>query len=116
MPTKCFDFNVYKQANVKIVITVVPTKIDSDEILCLQLLIKTLTYTPHFSLREMIDNLCINPILRRTFFQFYFYFYLFIGTIEKKYDDGVRTRSLPDASTMLRLSICGWHVYITFQI
>ena len=45
--------------------TVVPTKSDSDLILCLQLLSKTLTCTLHLSIRESIDHLslCINPIL-----------------------------------------------------
>ena len=43
--------------------TVVPTKSDSDVILCLQLLSKTLTCTLHFSLCESIDHVCINPIL-----------------------------------------------------
>ena len=44
--------------------TVLPTKSDSDVILCLRLLSKTLTCTLHLSLRELIDLLCINPILR----------------------------------------------------
>ena len=43
--------------------TVVPTKSDSDVILCLQLLSKTLTCTLHLSIHESIDHLCINPIL-----------------------------------------------------
>ena len=43
---------------------VVPTKSESDEILCLQLLSKTLTCTLHLSQNESIDHLCINPILR----------------------------------------------------
>ena len=43
--------------------TVVPTKIDSDIILCLQLLSKTLLCTLHLSICESIDHLCINPIL-----------------------------------------------------
>ena len=44
--------------------TVVPTKSDSDVILCLHSLSKTLTCTLHLSLHELIDILCINPILR----------------------------------------------------
>ena len=44
--------------------TVVPTKSDSDEILCLQLLSKPLACKRHLSWRESIDHLCINPILR----------------------------------------------------
>ena len=36
MATYCFDFNVYKHANVNMVITVVPAKSDSDVIFCLQ--------------------------------------------------------------------------------
>ena len=44
--------------------TVVPTKSDSDVIFCLQLISKTLTCTLHLSLSELIDHLCINPILR----------------------------------------------------
>ena len=43
--------------------TVVPTKRDSDVIICLELLSKTLTCAFHLSLRESIDHLCINPIL-----------------------------------------------------
>ena len=42
---------------------VVPIKSDSDVILCLQLLSKTLTSKLHLSIRESIDHLCINPIL-----------------------------------------------------
>ena len=42
--------------------TVVPTKSDSDVILCLQLLSKTLTCTLYLSISESIDHLCINPI------------------------------------------------------
>ena len=42
---------------------VVSTKNDSDVILCLLLLSKTLTCTLHLSMRESIDHLCINPIL-----------------------------------------------------
>ena len=41
-----------------------PTKSDSDIIFCLQLLSKTLTCTLYLSLRESIDHLCNNPILR----------------------------------------------------
>ena len=41
-----------------------PTKSDSDVILCLQLFSKTLTCALVLSLRESRDNLCINPILR----------------------------------------------------
>ena len=44
--------------------TVMLTKSDSDVILSLQLLSKTLTCTLHLSLQELIDHLCINPILR----------------------------------------------------
>ena len=44
-------------------VIVVPTKSDSDVILCLHLLSKTLTYSHHLSIRESIDNLRINPIL-----------------------------------------------------
>ena len=43
--------------------TIVPTMSDSDVILCLQLLSKTLTCTLHLSIPESIDQLCINPIL-----------------------------------------------------
>ena len=43
--------------------TVVPTKSDSNVILCLQLLNKILTCTLHLSIRDSIDHLCINPIL-----------------------------------------------------
>ena len=43
--------------------TIVPTKNDSDVVLCLQLLSKTLTCTLHLSIRESIDHLCINAIL-----------------------------------------------------
>ena len=43
--------------------TVMPTKSDSDVILCLQLLSKTLACTLHLSWHESIDHLCINPIL-----------------------------------------------------
>ena len=43
--------------------TVVPTKSDSGEILCLKLLSNLLTCTLHLSIRESIDHLCINPIL-----------------------------------------------------
>ena len=42
---------------------VVPTKSDSDVILCLQLLSKTLTCTLHLSMCESNNHLCINPIL-----------------------------------------------------
>ena len=42
---------------------VVLTKSDSDVILCLQLLSKTLTCTLHLSMQGSIDHLCINPIL-----------------------------------------------------
>ena len=41
-----------------------PTKSDSDALLCLQLLSITLSCTLHLSLRELIYHLCINPILR----------------------------------------------------
>ena len=42
--------------------TVMPTRSDSDVILCLQLLGKTLKCTLHLSQSESIDHLCINPI------------------------------------------------------
>ena len=48
----------------KLATTIVPTKSDSDAILCLPLLSKTLTCTPHLSKHESIDHLCINPILQ----------------------------------------------------
>ena len=44
--------------------TVVPTKSDSDDMFCLQLLNQTLACTHNLSLCESIDHLCINPILR----------------------------------------------------
>ena len=44
--------------------TVVRTKSDSDVIFCLQSLCKTLTFKLHLGLRESINHLCINPILR----------------------------------------------------
>ena len=44
--------------------TVMPTNSDSDIILCLQLLSKTLTCTLHLSIRQSIDHICINPILQ----------------------------------------------------
>ena len=53
--------NHIKKVNIP---TVMPTKSDSDVILCLQLLSKTLTCTLHLSLRESIDQLCINPIMK----------------------------------------------------
>ena len=53
-----FGINIYLYVPI-----VVPTKSDSDVILCLQLLSKTLTCTLHLSKRESIDHLCINPIL-----------------------------------------------------
>ena len=43
--------------------TVVPNKSDSDVMLRLQFLSKTLTCTLHLSMHESIDHLCINPIL-----------------------------------------------------
>ena len=43
--------------------TVVPTKSDSDVILCLELVSKTRIRTLHLSWRESIDHLCIDPIL-----------------------------------------------------
>ena len=46
--------------------TVVPTKSDSDIIFCLQLLSKILTCIVHLSQRELIDHLCINPILNQS--------------------------------------------------
>ena len=45
------------------IFTVVPTKSDSDEMFCLQLLSKQLTCTLHLTKRESTDHLCINPIL-----------------------------------------------------
>ena len=44
--------------------TVLQAESDSDILLCLLLLCKTLTCTLHLSLCEWIDQLCINPILR----------------------------------------------------
>ena len=44
--------------------TVVPANSDSDVVLCLQLLSKTLTRTCYLSWGESIDHSCINPILR----------------------------------------------------
>ena len=44
-------------------VTVMPAKSDSDIILCLQLLSKTLKCALHLSIRQSIDHLCINPIL-----------------------------------------------------
>ena len=44
--------------------TVLPTKSDSDVILCLELLSKTQTCTLHLSYRESIEHLCINPIMK----------------------------------------------------
>ena len=46
-----------------VTITVVPTKSDSDDIFCLQLLCKTLTCTLHLRLRESVYHLGIHPIL-----------------------------------------------------
>ena len=43
--------------------TAMPTESDSDVMLCLQLLSKTLTCTLHLSIRESIVHLCIYPIL-----------------------------------------------------
>ena len=45
-------------------LTVVPTKSDSDPILCLQSLSKTFKFTLHLTQRESIDHLCIYSILR----------------------------------------------------
>ena len=47
--------------NISLPPTVVPTKSDSDVILCLQLLSKTLTCTLHLSLHESIDYFCVYP-------------------------------------------------------
>ena len=44
------------------IVTVLPTKNDSDVIFCLQLLSKTFTCTPHLIQLESLDHLCINPI------------------------------------------------------
>ena len=44
--------------------TVVPNKRDSDVILCLQLISKTLACTLYISIRQSIDHLCFNPIHR----------------------------------------------------
>ena len=55
----CTDFTLIGS-----VAAVVPTKSDSDVIFCLQSLSKTLTCTLHLSIRESINHLCINPILR----------------------------------------------------
>ena len=46
-----------------VTITVVPTKSDSDVILCLQLLSLTLMCTLHSRIRESIYHMCINRIL-----------------------------------------------------
>ena len=43
--------------------TVMPTKSDSDVILCSQLLSKTLTCKLHLSILKLIAHSCINPIL-----------------------------------------------------
>ena len=59
--SKCSWQNIYKYTYQY---TVVPAKSDSDVVLCLQLLSKTLTYTLHLSSRESRGHLCINPILR----------------------------------------------------
>ena len=59
-----FKFQSYNTIENTNVITVVPTKSDSDTILCLQLLSKILTCTLHLSLRESIDHLCMYPILK----------------------------------------------------
>ena len=48
-----------------LVTTTVPNKSDSDVILCLQLLSKTLNCTLHMSHSESRDHLCINPILHK---------------------------------------------------
>ena len=47
----------------KFLLTVVPTKSDSDIIFCLQLLSKTLTCTHPLRYHESIDHMYINPIL-----------------------------------------------------
>ena len=47
-----------------LITTVVPANSDSDVILCLHMLSKTLTCTLHLSKGKLIDHLCINPILR----------------------------------------------------
>ena len=44
--------------------TVVPTKSESNVILCLQLLSKTLMCTLPLRSQEWIDHFCINPILQ----------------------------------------------------
>ena len=59
-----FKFQSYNTIENTNVSTVVPTKSDSDTILCLQLLSKTLTCRLHLSLRESIDHLCMYPILK----------------------------------------------------
>ena len=48
-----------------LVTTTVPNKSDSDVIVCLQLLSKTLNCTLHMSHSESRDHLCINPILHK---------------------------------------------------
>ena len=59
-----FKFQSYNTIENTNVTTVVPTKSDSDTILCLQLLSKTLTRTLHLSKRKSIDHLCMYPILK----------------------------------------------------
>ena len=63
-------FLIFQQLKIHVInivkmgdLTVMPTKSDSDVILCSQLLSKTLTCTLHLSIRESIDHLCINPSL-----------------------------------------------------
>ena len=60
---KKVDFKNNQQITKKQQVTVVPTKSDSDVILCLQLLSKKLTCILHLSVRKLIDHLCIYPIL-----------------------------------------------------
>ena len=57
-------FGLYMHIAVDCATTVAPTKSDSDEILCLQLIIKQYTCTIHLIKCESIAHLCINPILR----------------------------------------------------
>ena len=50
---------------IRVKTTVLPAKSDGDVVFCLQLLSKTSTCTLHLCFREFIDNLCINPVLRK---------------------------------------------------
>ena len=52
------------QFAIKELVTVMPTKSDSDVTLCSQYQGKKITCTLHLIYHESIDHLCINPILR----------------------------------------------------